>query len=271
MSNKGTFSDTKRTQSFDTFGSKALGEQQQWELEFIEGKPNGKDIETIGRVTIPMTMARVLARQIMAYPINQDELKPKENWRKHFESRKNNNEPSPLLMKAVSFLGDKLNFEALDIGSGNGIDAAYLVNKGYRVTAIDNSPIVGEYIKDLSEKLFFVNMSVEKYNFPNNRFGLVNAQWSLPYVVKGEFERVFKDVVRSLIDGGVFVGQFFGNKDDLIFSAPDMTFLSRLKVERVLSSLEVVELKEEEYEGKVGVTETRHTHVFQIIARKINK
>jgi hypothetical protein len=58
---------------------------------------------------------------------------------------------------------------------------------------------------------------------------------------------VFKNIIESLKDDGIFVGQFFGNGDEWA-NAENMTFLTLEKTKEILSNLGILSFKEEEKE-----------------------
>ena len=159
--------------------------------------------------------------------------------------------------------------KVLDLGCGNCVDTEYLLQQGFSAVAVDSSNVSLECIKKLpQEKLFFVNDVIENYLFPKDNFDLVNAQWVLPYIQKEHFQRVFKEILSSMKKGGFFTGQLLGRKDDLAFSnIKTMNFLSKNEIKDLLKSMELFELREEEYDKKRDDGSLRHVHVFHIIFR----
>ena len=73
----------------------------------------------------------------------------------------------------------------------------------------------------------------------------------------------------SLVVGGIFAGQLLGNRDEWNNSSRNMTFHKKEEVERLFSSMEVIELSEEEKDEPTAIQPTaKHWHIFHIIAKK---
>ena len=71
-----------------------------------------------------------------------------------------------------------------------------------------------------------------------------------------------------LIKVGYFVGNFFGLNDSWSLIKEDITFLSKEQVLDLFKDFEIIEFKENEYDGKTGVGKIKHWHTFDVIARK---
>jgi hypothetical protein len=70
---------------------------------------------------------------------------------------------------------------------------------------------------------------------------------------------------------GRFCGQFFGDRDS--WAAPGsgksgITFLSRSEAEALLIGLDVERFLEEETEAERPVGQSKHWHIFHIVAKK---
>lgn len=174
--------------------------------------------------------------------------------------------PSPLLVKALALATQR--GHAIDIGGGALKDARYLLDQGFHVTVIDKGDALHEMAAALhSDRLQAVGTSFEDYAFPEVTFTLASAMFSLPFTSPEAFTRVFTAIKGSLVPGGIFCGQFFGVHD--AWSAnPRMTFHTKEQVEELLADLDVIELREREYDGKLASGEPKHWHVFSVIARQ---
>ena len=181
-----------------------------------------------------------------------------EPYHKQTDERK----PSPLLVEAVAFVPNK--GRVLELGAGALVDSKYLLDAGFtNVVALDI-----EKFGDLpNERFSFVQDSFEEFDFPQDSFNLITAQFSLPFVAPNDFALVWKNIKNSLIVGGIFSGQLFGTHDSWNEHG-DMNFLTKEDVEKLLDGMEVIKLKEEEYDGKTAAGDTKHWHVFHVIARK---
>lgn len=189
------------------------------------------------------------------------------NWKEYFEKTKDS-KPRPLLVKAVALVADKN--EALDLGSGALNDVRYLVATGFKhITAVDSKPLAQEIIENFSPEIVsYVISTFEDFKFVENKYDLINAQYSLPFNPGNSFERVFKSVLTSLKKGGVLTGQFFGVHDDWNKEGHAMNFQTRAQVESLLSGFEVIEFEEEEADRKTAKGDMKHWHVFHFIIKK---
>ncbi|MEQ1500226.1 MAG: class I SAM-dependent methyltransferase [Parcubacteria group bacterium] len=188
-------------------------------------------------------------------------------WKEYFERTKDI-KPRPLLVKAVDFVSDKN--EALDLGSGALNDVKFLVSKGFKhITAVDSKPIAQDIIQNFpSEIVLYVISTFEDFDFVENKYDLINAQYSLPFNPEATLERVFKSILFSLKNGGILTGQFFGTKDEWNVEGHKMNFHTREHVEKLLSGLEMIDFKEEEADRPTAKGDMKHWHVFNFIVRK---
>lgn len=169
--------------------------------------------------------------------------------------------PRDLLVQATSLV--PVHGAALDLGCGAGVDARYLHDKGFDVTAVDSNPDVKKYVENIA----VVISSFADFEYGVQEYILVNAQYALPFNPPNTFGSVFKRVTESLKPGGIFVGQFFGPEDDWA-GRPTMNFHSRAEVESLLDAYDVLVLREENKEGSLAAGGTKHWHVFHVIAQK---
>ena len=187
-------------------------------------------------------------------------------WKDYFQNTKNK-PPRPLLVKALSYVKNKN--KCLDLGSGALNDSVYLISEGFKhVTALDKEPVAKEIADKLpNDKLTYTISSFEDFEFPENEFDLINAQYSLPFISPAKFNEVFGKIYKSLKTEGILAGQFFGNKDEWSNDG-NMNFHTKEEVEHIISNFEVLELNEEEKDGPTAVGDIKHWHVFCFILRK---
>lgn len=187
-------------------------------------------------------------------------------WGKYYE-RTRERPPHSSLREALSLVPNK--DTALDLGAGSLRDTRYLLRDGFgHVVAVDSEPLITqEAIPEGGGKVEIVLSSFEDFEFPENVFDLVNAQYSLPFTAPESFAEVFAKTKSSLKSGGVFVGQLFGQNDGWR-DKPDMTFHTLDDVRELLSDMDILSLNEEETDGVTSEGSSKHWHVFQITARK---
>ncbi|MEK7148658.1 MAG: class I SAM-dependent methyltransferase [Patescibacteria group bacterium] len=188
-------------------------------------------------------------------------------WAGYYERTKDR-PPRPLLIEATALVKDKN--EALDLGPGALTDVKYLLSVGFNhVTAIDRNPVSKKDISDFpEEKVSYVTSSFEDFEFPKNKYDLINAQYSLPFSSPETFNKLIEDIIFSLKENGVFTGQFFGKNDEWTANEKSMTFHTRAEAEKLLSGLKIVSFEEVETDKKTAAGKMKHWHVFHFIAVK---
>lgn len=183
-------------------------------------------------------------------------------WQKYYEDTKSK-PPAKLLVEALSFVDNKV--RALDLGSGALVDSKYLLSLGFEVVAVDQENYAEEIVDD---KFRFICSSFADYQFPQDSFNLINAQFSLPFHGQDAFEMLWKRIIAALKHNGVFVGQFFGLNDEWNVDETKLIFHSKNQIESLLKGLEVLKLVEIEKDGVLANGKTKHWHTFHVIVRK---
>lgn len=176
--------------------------------------------------------------------------------------------PWPRMIRAASLV--PLKGRALDLGCGAGRDTRYLLSQGFQVTAVDADANAMAILATFphQERLRAVQSSFVDFAF--ERYDLINAHFSLPFLPREQFYAVFEKVRQALSPGGLFVGQFFGIHDQ--WNTPEnasaMTFLTREEALQALEGLDVIEFEEEDVDSVVADGSPKHWHAFHTIARK---
>jgi len=187
-------------------------------------------------------------------------------WKAYHEKTKER-PPRESLRKALELVTKR--GKALDLGAGALADSKHLLTAGFEnVIAVDSEASILERAKEIKDKrLEIVISTFEDFNFVPNDCDLINAQFSLPFAHPESFTNVFGKLKDSLTTRGVFAGQLFGDRDEWKTN-PNMTFHTQEEVQGLLSGLEVLELREEEKDGATVSGDSKHWHVFHILARK---
>ncbi len=189
------------------------------------------------------------------------------NWDNYYENTKNY-PPAPLLVKALEYV--ETIGKAIDIGGGGTLkDTLFLLSKGFDTTVVDKEDVIAVSVEKVgSDKLHFFVSSFSDFDFPVNEYDLAAAIYSLPFTPPKDFERVFEKVKSSLVQNGVFCGQFFGDRDGWKDNS-NLTFVTKEKAMSMLDGMEVLHFEEKEFDGKTADGSAKHWHVFDIIARKL--
>ncbi len=181
------------------------------------------------------------------------------DWSEYYKGTAGN-PPHPLLLKALEFVQKA--GRAIDLGAGALNESRYLLEKGFDVTVIDQSPLVEEEANRIdSPKLHPITVSFDKFDFPKEEYDLAVAMFSLPFI-ENNFGDIFSKIKLSLKSGGIFCGQFFGNRDQRKNNT-NRTFHTREQVAELLNDLEILSFEEEE-----RLKGDMNAHIFHVIARK---
>jgi len=168
------------------------------------------------------------------------------------------------LMKAASMFDQP--GDALDVGAGAGRDTAYLLEHGWRVTAVDASPAAVKLLRGIGpeDRLRVVRSPAE--DFEPETYDLVNAQFSLPFIAPARFVATVSRLQGAVRPGGVMAVTFFGPRDEWNVPGAEITFTTKDEVERLFDGWHVVELTEVEQDGTTATGGAKHWDVIHVIA-----
>lgn len=159
---------------------------------------------------------------------------------------------------------------AVDLGCGSGRDALALLRRGWRVLAVDAEQEAIERLiaaADGVEGVLETEVApMEDAVWPQAQ--LVNSSFALPFCPPERFGGVWRRIVDSLPPDGRFCGQLFGDRDEWSAGRADITFHTRGELERLLEPFVLERLSEVEEDGTTALGETKHWHVFHVVARK---
>jgi SAM-dependent methyltransferase len=179
----------------------------------------------------------------------------------------------PLFTEALAFLpsarADTRDRVAIDLGCGDGRETLALLERGWKVVAVDAAPeaialLRGSVPPEDAGRLTTVVGAFHEVELPDADF--IYASVSLPFCVPGEFANVWRAITAALEGGAVFAGHFFGPHDSWA-STPDMTFHTREELELLFEGFDVHLLREEDEDGE-AVSGPKHWHLFHVIATK---
>jgi tellurite methyltransferase len=158
--------------------------------------------------------------------------------------------------------------DALDVGAGAGRDTAYLLRRGWRVTAVDASPSAAAALRrlPLQGKLTVV-VSAAEY-FQPATYDLVNAQFSLPFIAHPRFDATVSRLRDSVRPRGVMAATFFGTNDEWNVPGAAQSFSTQSDIERIFKRWELIQLTEVDEDGHVADGTPKHWHVFHVIAQR---
>lgn len=158
---------------------------------------------------------------------------------------------------------------AIDLGCGAGRDTKFLIKNGVNVTAIDRVDVTKFLNEGLEEeekaRLNFVQAQFDDAVLPNA--DLVVAYESLPFCKKDALVELVSKIKEALNTNGYFLCNFFG-KHDSWDENEKVTCLDKDEIEELLKDFKILELNEIEKDGETAMHQTKHWHVYWVIAQK---
>ena len=155
---------------------------------------------------------------------------------------------------------------AIELGSGAGIEARFLAESGFHVHAFDGDPSVRPQLDMLRDAHGIAPVIADLETLDAlPAADLILSCATLPFLRREAFGPLWRLVREALRPGGVLAADLFGDRDD--WAGTEGTFLSRGEVEDLLDGLEVLELAEEERDGR-SFAGPKHWHTFQVLARR---
>ena len=190
------------------------------------------------------------------------------SWKEYYE--KMTLEPRAAVVRALDYFEKTPvhDNKAIDLGCGNGRDTITLLKNGWNVIAVDSEPLAIEYIKksldpDLESKLSFQCESFENVSWQD--VSLINASFSLPFCPKENFEDVWSNIRKSVVKGGLFSGNFFGEKDEW----NELRQVTKEELDTMFKGFELIFFSEEEIDKVSATGPMKHWHVFEVTALKL--
>lgn len=198
----------------------------------------------------------------------EDDPAKKQSWDTFFDLTAEV-EPSRTLARVIERY--KKSGTALDLGSGGGKDTRFLADNGFVVTAVDAEQAAKGFIQKyiLEDKASFICSKFETLELSKEHYDLINAQFSLPFTGPEKFNEVFTKVKQALKPNGVFVGNFFGNKDEWNKPGSECAYQTESQAKELLQDLKIIRFFEvDDLNGQTANGQPKHWHYFNIIARK---
>lgn len=158
---------------------------------------------------------------------------------------------------------------AVDLGCGEGRDTQAILEKGWRVVAIDGHEAAFENMAErgiLQHPALETRLAAyEECAIPSCTF--LNASFSLPFCHPDHFQALWTIIAFALEPGGRLACQLFGDRDTWA-SLPDRSHFTREQVEQLLAEYHIEFFQEDESDSTDAEGRDKHWHVFHIVARK---
>ena len=191
------------------------------------------------------------------------------NSEEYYNKTKGNN-PSGLI-KTFFFMNFDKELKgktAIELGTGAGNDAKYLLEKGFKVTCIDKEKKSKEIT--MSQITQNENLKFELQEFENlklDKADLIYSCFSLHFCNPEKFDCLMDEITENVKSNGFFVGNFLGQEDGW-YGNERMTFLSKEKVLDYFKDFEIKYYAKKKYVKDTVMGGKKNWHVFEIIAMK---
>lgn len=190
------------------------------------------------------------------------------SWREYYKKVASQSH-RPITELAADLIGD-LPAVAVDCGCGAGRDAAYLLNRGFKVHAFDKEQQAIEFCQDRFNghaKFRAMQSCFVDFDYPAS--SLVIAHSSLFFCPSQGFEAVWLKVVDSLSVGGVLCVDLLGGNDSWVASPRHtVTAFTLDQVQGLFTGFDVVKLSERDEKGTTAIGNQKHWHTFSVLAVK---
>lgn len=159
---------------------------------------------------------------------------------------------------------------AIDLGCGDGRDTIELLRRGWEVIAIDAAPAALERLTRRADlpsgaKLTPRCGKFEELDWPEA--ALVNASFSLPLCAPAAFPSLWRKITDSLVSGGRFAGQLYGERDSWA-AGHAITAFDEAGARRLFAAYALEMFEVEESDGVTPRGRAKHWHIFHILARR---
>jgi SAM-dependent methyltransferase len=183
--------------------------------------------------------------------------------------------PRPTLLAALDrFAADGVCGTAADLGCGDGRDAIELLRRGWRVIGIDSEPMALEWLRTRSDLPPGAQLDLCEAPFEAAEWGrvaLVNSSFALPFCPPTAFPALWRKIDHSILSGGRFAGQLCGPRDSWAERGMDnrsVTFLSEDATRALFADYAIEVFEIEETDSVTPRGETKHWHLFHVVAKK---
>lgn len=159
---------------------------------------------------------------------------------------------------------------AIDLGCGSGRDTLELLTRGWRVLAIDSSPLAIALLRQKTPAEHLPRLETRVAGFEDLTLppaDLVNASYALPFCDPPAFPRLWRAITAAIPVGGRFAGQLFGERDGWA-SLPDRSHHTRDQVNELFRDFVLEDFKEIENREPGATGEVKDWHIFHVVAKR---
>jgi SAM-dependent methyltransferase len=187
-------------------------------------------------------------------------------WTEYYDAH-HDREPRAMLLDVLAQFGRP--GDAIDIGFGNGIETVAMLQRGWRVLAIDADAEAHERLDarvpaDVRDRLEVRRSRIE--DIAVVPVDLVWAAFSLFFCDPGRFAEVWERLREAVRPGGRFAGQLLGERDSWA-TEPGISAFTVDAARGLFQGWSVERFDEEEFDGE-ACSGAKHWHLFHVVARR---
>lgn len=136
------------------------------------------------------------------------------------------------------------------------------------VDLADDFVPIAESVKAENINFSFFKLSVENFPFENNSLDLVNANNSLFFLSKEQFNKTWRLIHNSLTPGGLFIGNLLGMEDGWNVAGSNKIFFTKEELESLFMGYEVLKFQEIKKPDVTVNGQDKFSHTFEFVLRK---
>lgn len=192
------------------------------------------------------------------------------SWEEYYNKMKGR-PPRPLLTKVLELIPDSLDKTAVDLGCGIGIDTLYLLEQGWKVTAVEKEPQGISLLKSHLSAPKSANLRIKQSSFETldslPKANLIYASLSLPFCQAGSFPGFWKKIEAAFSEKCFFAANFFGPEDEWV-RPRGCTGHSEVEIRHLLKDFCIHSLEEKKEFGPTATSGDKFWHLYTVIAEK---
>ena len=189
-------------------------------------------------------------------------------WDKYYQKIQGR-APRQLLLDVLEKFPSAIGLHAIDLGCGDGTESVALLERGWRVLAVDGEPAALQRLLEKVSAADRPRLETQVAKFKDvvlAETDLLHASFSIPFCEPEHFDELWSKIVTAIKPGGWFAGQFFGMRDSWA-NNPGMTFHTPERIGALLVDFKIEHFHEMDEDGHAA-SGPKHWHVFTVMARK---